>query len=92
MTPRVQGALPSFERGIMLADPSVFSVETQISLRYKTIFARNFLPVNLPGPVLQRLHVRDQHTSNCNAVSDPNYTTQNEFAIFNSSGREAFTS
>jgi hypothetical protein len=91
ITPHVQGALPSFERGIMLADPSVFPPETMLSLRSKTIFARKFLPVILPAPVLQLLHVRDQRISNCVVVSDPNYATQNEFRIFDPFGRTAYS-
>jgi hypothetical protein len=53
-----QGALPSFERGAMLADPSVFSPEATSSLLCKAAFARNLLPVFLPAPVLQLLQVR----------------------------------
>ncbi len=54
-----QGSLPSFERGIFLADPSVFSPDTTAapSLHYKAVFARNFLPVTLPAAVLQLLQV-----------------------------------
>lgn len=56
---RLQGALPSFSRGIMLANPSVFTPETTAlsSLRCKAVFARNFLPVVLPLHVLQQLQV-----------------------------------
>jgi hypothetical protein len=55
--PLAQGALPPFERGIMLADPSVFTPEIIVasSLRCKAIFARKFLPVTLPAPVMQLL-------------------------------------
>ena len=52
-----QGALPSIERGIMLADPSVFTPEIIVdsSLHCKAVFARKFLPVTLPAPVMQLL-------------------------------------
>jgi hypothetical protein len=54
-----QGALPSFARGIILADPSVFTPETTSlsSLLCKAIFAHNFLPVILPVNILQQLRV-----------------------------------
>ncbi len=55
--PLAQGALPPFERGIMLADPSVFTPEIIVasSLRCKAVFARKFIPVILPAHVMQLL-------------------------------------
>jgi hypothetical protein len=54
-----QGSLPSFVRGIILADPSVFTPESTSlsSLRCNAIFARDFLPVVLPVNALQPLQV-----------------------------------
>jgi|688.fasta_scaffold1309887_1 hypothetical protein len=55
--PLAQGALPPFERGFMLADPSVFTPEIIVasSLRCKAVFARKFIPVILPAHIMQLL-------------------------------------